>query len=474
MKAEGSFYRFLWAGMLGVMVGCLSLAVAESPPYRGSHVSLSLFCGLVAAVGSVVPRVFERVQGWRCRVTDLVIPSVLVIGLALLGAALPGFAVPIVWAAPLAFLVWMAARSVAADLARIDRTSDGEVAASAVSRVGGLFLQGLILLFFLVTVGSGHLAPVVAALYVVIGLSAVAGLQYDVRRRQWAREGAQVRGRLGRRWLLCALGFIAVVAILAALTPTNVLLGAASTVWHTVGPTLAQPVLSVLGKTSTHYHVVHGGGSGRIHHYGGRGVLPKGSYHGHARPAGSSWAGFVWWIVVLGALAYLGGAYWRRRFHHVPWRVALLGPVLTAWKRLRFVLGWSLEVANIHLPDQLAALLTGSGAAMLGVSRRRFDRLSPRERIALYYVGVLRRARRCGIPCLPRYTPREYVRVLGPKVGDAQANFIRLSDEFVEARYSLHEFSGSQADQARADARRVREALREVQQPRPPTSAASV
>jgi len=476
MTTDVHFYRFWWAGVLGVMAACLSLAVADLPLYSGAPVTLSLFGGVAAAAGFLAPRLLEGVQGWSRRILDLVLPFALVMTLALTGIALPSAAVPVAWAVPLAFLSWVAAGAVATDLARMDRTSDGEVVAACVSRLGSSFLLGLILLFLLLAIGSGRLADVVAGLYVLTGVGTFGWLQYSARKRRWAQGGAQVRGRLGRHWFFSALASVAVVAILAALTPTDLLLAVANTVWHAVGPALAQPVVSILGQTDTHYQRYQGGGFGGVHHYGGGGGRASTHpYHGHGVGSVGSGAEFLLWIPAAMVLAYLGRAYWRHRLHGVPWRVALLGPLLAAWQRLRFVLARSLDVANAYLPDQLAVLLPGAGMGAPGRSRRRLGQLSARERVGLYFLGVLRVARRRGIPCPPWITPREFVPVLGSKVGgDAHGKFADLTDAFMEARYSLHEISDTQADDARVDARRVRAALRDVREPGPPTSPASV
>lgn len=472
MTAEASVYRYWWGGVLGVMAGCLSLAVASLPAYMGAAASLGLFGGLVAAAGFLAPRLLEGVQGPLRWIVNPAIPTALVIGLTVVGSARPGSHVPVVWAVPLAFTFWLAAGRVAADLSRVDRTADGEVAASTISRIGGSFLAGLILLFLLLAIGPGRLAYLLAGVYAVMGVSALAWLQYRVRRRQWDRGGAQVRGRLGHHWLLSALALLTVVALLAVLTPTTVLLGVAGAVWHAVGPALAQPVVGLLGQTNIRYQRYQGGGVGGGHTYGGGGQVPQ-LQPGREVGSAVSWTAFLLWIPAVVVLTYLGQAYWRHRHHGVPWRVGLLGPLLAAWRRLQFVLTWSLDVANAHLPDQLAVLLPGAGREVPGGLRRRFGRLSPRERIGLYYSGVLLRARRGGIPC-PRWkTPREYVPVLGPAVGDAHGNFAQLSDLFVEARYSLHELSDRRADEARTDARRVRAALGSVREPGPPTSSGS-
>jgi hypothetical protein len=145
MMVETPMYRAWWTSIAGVMAGCLCLAVAGLPLYGGSRLALSLLGGFNAVAGFAATPWLDGMPDWRRRLISLTFP----LGLALLGHALPLATVPIVWAALLGLLCWTAAGSIEADLARINRSTDGEVVASAVARLGGNFLAGLILLFLL-------------------------------------------------------------------------------------------------------------------------------------------------------------------------------------------------------------------------------------------------------------------------------------------------------------------------------------
>jgi hypothetical protein len=147
-----------------------------------------------------------------------------------------------------------------------------------------------------------------AGLYALVGVSALGWIEYRVIRHQWTTRGAEFRGRLGRRWLLSALMLFAVVMLLAALTPTDILLGVANTVWHVVGPLFAQPVIALFDHVNIHYTVIRGGVPGGVHHYG-RGRIPKNRTAAHVHGGtGSSWTGIVLWMSVIVAVLYLGRA----------------------------------------------------------------------------------------------------------------------------------------------------------------------
>lgn len=451
-------YRYGWAAVLAVMAGSMAVAVAVSPIRAGSPLWVGFVCGVVAAAASLVRQRVERSGGSHRWAIELALPAMATIGVWLVGVVAPALAVPVAWAAPLAFLAWIVVGATVADLVRIDRGASGEVLTTAVSRLGARFLLGAGLLVLLLTMGSRPQAYPAMSLYVAVGLGSLARLRYSVRRRGWTDSGMVVVGQFARRWLLCALALFALAAILSALVPTSVLVWAAGTTWGVVGPTFAAPAIWLLSQTTVHYDV-QSGGTIRIRNAGADAGRPR-TYQGH--PAGHTtgvWAGLLMWTIGAVLLGYLGQAYWRHRISGMPWRIALLEPLHTAWERLRFLVNWFLEAGSAQLPDRVAVLLNLSGE---GARWSVHGRLSPQQRIALYYLGILRRARRRGYPCSSAATPAEYAADLGPKLGDAHGDLTRLSTAFLEARYSRHNIAPSAADRARIDARRVRVALQRM------------
>jgi hypothetical protein len=91
--------------------------------------------------------------------------------------------------------------------------------------------------------------------------------------------------------------------------------------------------------------------------------------------------------------------------------------------------------------------------------------LSAREKILFYYLAMVRRGGEVGISRKPSQTPFEYSRNLslklereeGPGLGeDVQV----LTDEFMEARYSLHQVADDQVGLVQKCWARIRKAFK--------------
>ena len=90
----------------------------------------------------------------------------------------------------------------------------------------------------------------------------------------------------------------------------------------------------------------------------------------------------------------------------------------------------------------------------------RLSALSARERILYYYLSVLRRAERQGLPRRRTQTPYEYDATLSPNLPSAQQELASLTQAFVEARYSPHTVDARQTRQVHTYWQQVKAALR--------------
>lgn len=95
----------------------------------------------------------------------------------------------------------------------------------------------------------------------------------------------------------------------------------------------------------------------------------------------------------------------------------------------------------------------------------RWGRRSPRERILYYYLSILKRAESRPYARQSHQTPYEYAPRLGRAVPEAEPEVERLTEAFVQARYSPHDFEPEQAEAIKKEWQRVR---RELRRERPP------
>jgi hypothetical protein len=90
----------------------------------------------------------------------------------------------------------------------------------------------------------------------------------------------------------------------------------------------------------------------------------------------------------------------------------------------------------------------------------RVGALGPRQQILYYYLSVVRRAGRQGVPRRASQTPREFAATLAPRLAEAKGDMETLTDAFVQARYSPRDVPPADVGHIRASWQRVRAALR--------------
>ncbi|MCK5313582.1 MAG: DUF4129 domain-containing protein [Anaerolineales bacterium] len=95
-------------------------------------------------------------------------------------------------------------------------------------------------------------------------------------------------------------------------------------------------------------------------------------------------------------------------------------------------------------------------------------RMTPRQKVLFFYLAMIRRAEERGIPRNPSQTPYEYSQKLGLGVSDlatesdVQEDISVLTDQFVEALYSRHEVSATQANLVKRSWDRIRRVLKKA------------
>jgi hypothetical protein len=95
----------------------------------------------------------------------------------------------------------------------------------------------------------------------------------------------------------------------------------------------------------------------------------------------------------------------------------------------------------------------------------RLGALSARERILYYYWSVLRRAERSGYPRRPPETPYEYHASLRSHLPQVEDEMGKLTEAFLEVRYSEHPVEPGRDKQVRTNWQGVKAALRRKREP---------
>jgi hypothetical protein len=322
-------------------------------------------------------------------------------------------------------------------------------------------------------------------LYFTLGLVMLGQVEHARLSQRWRKEGIDVPKDLGNHWVRYTLLFLGLTGLIAFLLPTgytlpllevaSIVIGAVLYVFTLIFQLAILLFFLVLTPLAKLFGVDTRGQP--------PGPLPPPQL---SRATGTGLApgwlevvrSVIFWTVALAVVVYIVRSYLRDR-PELPELVTTLRPfraarsfLLAAWRRL----GRLASAARHRLPIQVRLRRRHARADQPSAGEPfRFFRLgglSRRQRTLYYYLSILRRATRQGYPRGPAQTPYEYDAQLGPHVPQAEEEMDRLTEAFVETRYSTHPIDQEQERHVRADWRKVRAALRSLRQ-RSDTSAGS-
>jgi hypothetical protein len=304
--------------------------------------------------------------------------------------------------------------------------------------------------------------------YFLLGLVMLGQVQFTQLRRRWQAWEIKVAEGLPGRWARYSLAFIGLAALLAFLLPTGYtvgLLDTVGTIIYFLGyilTLLTMILLFILGLLLMPCATLFG--SERL--APSQPIFPPPQLP-QQQPGGAAPGWFemlrslLFWAAALGMVFYVVRSYLRDHPELLkalntqrPIR-ALRGFLIALWRRL---VGLA-EIASERIPRRLSLRRARLGPSETPFHFFRLGALSPRERVLYYYLSILRRAERQGFPRHRAQTPYEYEGTLGPHLLQAQQEMDLLTQAFVEARYSLHNFDREQARRVRVDWQRVKAAL---------------
>jgi hypothetical protein len=93
-------------------------------------------------------------------------------------------------------------------------------------------------------------------------------------------------------------------------------------------------------------------------------------------------------------------------------------------------------------------------------------RLQPRQRIIFFYLSLVRRGAQRGLIRKPSQTPLQYEQTLIDSIPQADQEIDRLTDSFLEARYTAHEINLETADRVQQTWKQLMATLRSWRQKR--------
>jgi hypothetical protein len=309
--------------------------------------------------------------------------------------------------------------------------------------------------------------------YFALGLVMLGQIQYARLSQRWNKEGVNIPRELSRHWVRYTLLFLGLTGLIAFLLPTGYTLPLLDVVSIVIGAILY--AFNVVFQLAVLLFIVALTPLVRL--FGAdleRQPIDPGPPPRLLRtPMGGSapdWfevvRSVVFWVFALGVVVYIIRSYLEDRPELVetvmtlkPFR-AVRRILLAIRRQLARLIGAARWRIPIRGRLQRRATREEQPVAEKGFPFFRLGGLSPDDRTRYYYLSILRRAARQGYPRSSAQTPYEYDARLGPNVPQAEEELDRLTEAFVEARYSTHRVGAAEEKRVRADWKRVKAALR--------------
>lgn len=516
MNREGWVHNLFRPLAFGAMVGCIALSLVDLvrlfvPNWHGAYIVVGCFLAAVEANYS-----YRLIRARNLRGGDLVrfrafeialffvllrIGSMIGVSWANVWADLRAwprepwrlFDLEIIYAFLLTLLSWAASTRTTYDLQRIGEPRVREkYYVHPVDALTSRFFWGGAMLLWIAGVTRIGVSAVLnlshpsvpglvlnVLLYFALGLAMLGQIQYARLSQRWRKEEIDVPKELSHHWVRYTVLFLGLTGLVAFLLPTgytlplldiiSIIIGAIFYVFNLIfqlGILILFLMLSPLARLF--------GADLERQPFDSVSRLQLPRLTGGGGGSAPGWLEIVrsavFWTVALAVLVYVVRSYLRDRPELIealtalrPFR-AVRAMLLRIWGQLTELAG----AARDRMPIQVRLRRRGTGADQSsGKNSFRFLRLlrlSRRERTVYYYLSIVRRATRQGYPRRPSQTPYEYDDQLGPSMSEAEQEMSRLTEAFVETRYSTHQIDRAQERRVRADFERVRAALRSLKQ----------
>ena len=306
--------------------------------------------------------------------------------------------------------------------------------------------------------------------YFILALILLSLTQFSLLRVHWSFEQIAISRDLAKRWLYYSAAFLLLLVIGASLLPTRYTIGLLDVLSLLLGIFLNLLTLIaflLLLPISFLFNLIMSLFSSseeppQMQVQPPPNLIPR-------QAAGNSWlellASMMFWVIFIGVIGFAVYYYLQQRKDL--WGALRNMPLLERFRHLwRTVRDW-LKGANQRLAAAVDAGM--QRIRSLRVSRSGGDnrmgflslrKLSARQRVFFYYLAMLRRGGERGLPRQQDQTPYEYAQELSNRVPEAQAEVTSLTQNFVEAKYSLHEVTTQHVGIVRQSWERIKKALK--------------
>jgi hypothetical protein len=332
---------------------------------------------------------------------------------------------------------------------------------------GVVILLASMLIHFLVASAESLLIPTM--LYFALGIALLSQGQFSVLRASWQIQSIPIQQNIGRRWLLWAILFLVIVALIASLLPATYALGplqALRSLFALLFNLLSFLIFFLFFLITLPLALLlpdfERPDRPELD------LVPLAPFEPATSGGPPAWLQIVlsaiFWAVMLAIVGYALVRFLRDRFSLLPeegeaaetWWMRFLVWLRDLWRRWWT---WQQDLQSqrrLHRAARRAERSTAPGP-------RHFffpGRLPPRELVRYFYLSATRRAAQAGQSRQPDQTPYEYRIALDRTFPDLEPDLTDLTEAFVKARYSPHVVEQEEADGVKPLWQRIKAALR--------------
>ena len=309
--------------------------------------------------------------------------------------------------------------------------------------------------------------------YFLFGLILVSLSQLARYRAIWAWERVPVATGLAQRWLVFSIIFLIILGVIALILPAGYVVGFIPALGYIFGGLFSLVFALILLVIVPFLYLI----SQLFRFIGLRPITQSQPLNiqqllpnaGSNLPSDSSaWLDLVksilFWVIIIGLIGCAIFAYIKQNEELVTKLRRLPG---MSW----LIKAWRWVVVRLQEGAKSIPITVQAGIQRMGAifARRKNNkpfrfinvrRLDARQQVLFYYYAVVRRFSEVGLPRLPWQTPEEYMCRLSPEYKDFSNEISRITQAFIEARYSRHDVSANQVDEVRSAWQMIRSSIK--------------
>jgi hypothetical protein len=314
--------------------------------------------------------------------------------------------------------------------------------------------------------------------YFLLGLVLLSLTQFSILRARWGLDKIPVNRNLVTRWGTFTFFFLFGLVVLSAMLPTGYSLNLLTVLGQLVSflGILFSIIVAILSLPLLFIAILLSWLSGGNVDTEARQQVQQFAFEPSPTMSQVPWIEFVksllFWLVFLGVIGFSVYYYLQVNKTQLAWlrKYSFIQQLLSFWN-------WMLtQVRGIN---QVVVSAIESGLKRIRAGEkivpefRPFSiihprNLTPRQRVMLFYMMMLKRGAKSGIPRADDETPYEYAYTLSSSIDDLEldeqpgVDIETVTDKFVEARYSMHHIDAEKVSVVQLAWDRVRRVLRQI------------